>query len=333
MKLYILLFFSISTLIAQNLPSMYVGEITFKDKESSIYSSKIKNQIITVIVKYYKDKYAILDDELVKQLASKMAKLQKQGCDETQCRIALDAAIDWDEKIVGELQKENNYFLLTLKTYTMDKTTYQPKVKVSLQEKFILTDMEKYVNEMSRTAIDEKYSSHFLNKEKNIDINLSTLSLKQKIFIGNSLFPGYNRIENDDYSGYFLGSIWTLSMIGIASNYPIYMKNKDNNIFWANFANYSPVFAASGAEFLGTYYAVNQMNKYYTQSLEKANTINSFSVIGLAVWSYSWLYKPENNLGVYRLPDSDWFLDFKVSRREVFDKTENQYQMNFIRNF
>lgn len=333
MKLYILLFFSLSTLVAQSLPSMYVGEITSKDKESAIYSSKIKNQIITVIVKYYKDKYAILDDELVKQLASKMVKLQKQGCDETQCRIALDAAIDWDEKIVGELQKENSYFLLTLKTYIMDKITYQPKVKVSLQEKFVLTDMEKYVNEMSKMAIDEKYSSSFLNKEKEININLPSLSFKQKIFIGNSLLPGFNRIANDDYSGYFLSSIWTLSMIGIVSNYPIYVKNKDNNIFWINFANYSPLFAISGTEFLGTYYAVNQMNKYYSQSLEKANIINSFSVIGLAVWSYSWLYKPENNLGVYRLPDSDWFLDFKVSRREVFDKTENQYQMNFIRSF
>lgn len=333
MKLYLIFFFSISTLIAQNLPSVYVGEITPKDRESSIYTSKIRNQIVTVIVKHYKNKYSVLDDELVKQLASKMAKLQKQGCDETECRKALDMAIDWDEKIVGELQKENNYFLLTLKTYAMDKITYQPKVKVSLQERFAINEMTEYVNEMSRMAIDEKYSPSYPEKEKKIDINLPSFSLKQKIFIGNSIFPGYNRIENDDYSGYFLGSIWTMSVIGVTSNYSSYIKSKENNIFWSNFANYSPIFATSGTELLGTYYAVNQMNKYYDQTLEKANTINTFGVLGLAVWSYSWIYKPESNLGVYRLPDSDWFLDFKISKKEVFDKTENQYQVDFTRSF
>lgn len=333
MTLYIIFFFSISNLMAQNLPSVYVGEIISKDRESSIYSSKIRNQIVTVIVKHYKNKYSVLDDELVRQLANKMAKLQKQGCDETECRKALDTAIDWDEKIVGELQKENNYFLLTLKTYAMDKITYQPKVKSSLQEKFLLLEMEQYVNEMARMAIDEKYSPQFPKNEKNIEINLPSLSSKQKIFIGNSIFPGYNRIENDDYSGYFLGSIWTLSVVSVANNYSAYMKSKENNIFWNNFANYSPLFVASGDELLVTYYGVNQINKYYSQTIEKVNTVNIFGVLGLTIWSYSWLYKPENNLGMYRLPDSDWFLDFKISKTEVFNKTENQYQIDFVRSF
>jgi hypothetical protein len=147
-----------SSLSSQNtLPSLYVGEITPRDKESQIFSSKIRNQIVISILSAQKGKYNILDDELVKQLSIKVAKLQKQGCDDTECRRALDLAIDWDEKIVGEIQKEGNKYSLLLKIYRMNKESYQPNIKSSIYKKFFSFQLDFYVREMSRSLLDSGY--------------------------------------------------------------------------------------------------------------------------------------------------------------------------------
>ncbi len=144
-----------SSLASQNtLPSLYVGEITPRDKESQIHSSKIRNQIVISILSTQKGKYNILDDELVKQLSIKVAKLQKQGCDDTECRRALDLAIDWDEKIVGEIQKEGDKYSLVLKIYKMNKDSYQPNIKSSIYKNFYSFQLEFYVREMNRSLMD-----------------------------------------------------------------------------------------------------------------------------------------------------------------------------------
>lgn len=67
----ILLLYNSSLVSQSNLPSLYVGEITPRDNESASLSPKIRSQIVVSIVKNYKGKYNILDDELVRQLSDK----------------------------------------------------------------------------------------------------------------------------------------------------------------------------------------------------------------------------------------------------------------------
>ena len=317
----IFLFFPIFSLFAQKntLPSLYVGEINPKDRESSQFTAKIRSQVVTSVLRYQRNKYNILDDELIKQLSDKIAKLQKQGCDDTECKRALDLAINWDEKIIGDLQKEGDQFSLSLKVYEMDKDTYQPRVKGSLFERFYPYQMDFYVNEMSRAIMDLKYSPDYSRapkKEGEKVTEKSEPTFEKNPFWGNLIFPGYNRIYNNDNSGYVLGSLWTVSLMGIVATYPAYSNAKSSNSSWARNAFIYPFLLPSGSEILGSAYVVNQMNGFYDEATNKSQTINGLGGFAFLVWSYSWFYNPElSTTGLYKIPHSDWVLDFQINRR------------------
>jgi len=329
-----------SSLFPQNtLPSLYVGEITPRDKESQIFSSKIRNQVVISILSAQKGKYNILDDELVKQLSIKVAKLQKQGCDDTECRRALDLAIDWDEKIVGEIQKEGDKYSLVLKIYTMNKDSYQPNIKSSIYKNFYSFQLDFYVREMSRSLLDSGYSPDYSlapkreGEEAQEKTRLSFLS--DKTIWRNALFPGYNRIARDDSSGYILGSVWTVSVLGLLATYPKYTNANSSNATWATNTFLIPTLMPSGSEAMGGYYASTQMESSYKEAYTQGQILNGFGLIAIGVWTYSWFYNVENTKkSTTKLPYTEWELDFQVKRH--LDKgfaslPESQYVLQFHR--
>ncbi|NBU99275.1 MAG: hypothetical protein EBS19_13870 [Spirochaetia bacterium] len=330
-----------SSLASQNsLPSLYVGEITPRDKESQIYSAKIRNQIVISILNTQKGKYNILDDELVKQLSIKVAKLQKQGCDDTECRRALDLAIDWDEKIVGEIQKEGDRYSLVLKIYRMNKESYQPNIKSSIYKNFYSFQLDFYVREMSRSLIDSGYSPDFslAPKKEGEEIQEKTevSFFPDKTIWKNALFPGYNRITKDDSSGYILGSIWTASVLGILFTYPKYNNANSSNSTWATNTFLIPTLMPSGFEAIGGFYASAQMDSSYKEAYAQGQILNGFGLIAMGVWTYSWFYNAENkgNNSITRIPHTDWELDFQVKRqvdKGFTSMPESQYVLQFHR--
>ena len=341
--LLFLIFLSFSSIFSgeNSLPSLYVGDMKPRDRESAEYTSKIRSQVVTSILKYHRAKYNVLDDELVNQLAAKMAKLQKQGCDDRECRRALDLAINWDEKIVGKLQKDGEYFTLSLKVYEMNKDTYQPRVKGSVIEKFTLYQMDFFVNEMTRALMDLNYKPNYSRspkKEGEVITEKNDSSFEfGKSFWGNLFFPGYNRLYHDDKTGYVLGSLWTASLIGIAATYPGYSNAKSSNSTWAGYSLFFPLVLPQGSETLGSYFVVNQMNGFYDEAVGKSQVINGLGGFAFLVWSYSWLYKPENtSIGLYRIPNSEWVFDFQIQRkaeRGFYSTFENQYTLLIGRSF
>ncbi len=329
-----------SSLSSQNtLPSLYVGEITPRDKESLSLSSKIRNQIVISILSAQKGKYNILDDELVKQLSIKVAKLQKQGCDDTECRRALDLAIDWDEKIVGEIQKEGNKYSLLLKIYRMNKESYQPNIKSSIYKNFLSFQLDFYVREMSRSLLDSGYSPDYslAPKKEGEEIQEKTELgfFSDKTLWGNALFPGYNRITKGDSSGYVLGSAWTVSLLGILVTYPKYSSANSSNSTWATNAFVIPALMPSGSEVMGGYYASTQLDLSYKEAYSQGQILNGFGLIAIGVWAYSWLYNLETtDKSITKLPHTDWNLDFQVKRqvdKGIGSLPESQYVLQFQR--
>lgn len=317
----------------KSLTSIYIGDIYPKDKDSVNYSLKIRNQLITFIVRNEKKNYNILDDELVRQLALKMAKLQRQGCDETTCQKALDEAINWDQKITGDLQKDGDFLLLSIKNYEMNKETFQPKVKISLYEKIHIKEIEKHIEEIAKAIVNEKYLISLNHKPFLAKISLPSFNKEEKTLLGNIFLPGYSRLEKQDSSGYFLSSFWIFSLSGIAYNYPAYTDAKNKNNIWLN---YTSLFAFSNLginESLGFYYSIDQTNNYYNQAYQKTQIINGLSVLSLMIWSYNFIYSDDKKIGKYNIEDSDWNINLKISKNVFSDKDENQYQLNFSRSF
>ncbi len=236
----------------------------------------------------------------------------------------------------------------------MDKETYQPRVKGSLYETFYPHQMDFYVLEMSRALMDIKYNPDFSRAPKKEgekvaekDSNssgtswsyLDNLSLNSPgvPFWGNLFFPGYNRIYNNDNSGYVLGSIWTVSLLGIVASYPGYTNAKASNDSWARNSFLYPALLPIGSEILGSAYVVNQMNGFYEEAATRSQTINGLGGVALVVWSYSWFYNTEKgSAGIYKIPHSDWVLDFQINRkaeRGISNAFENQYVLQIGRSF
>jgi hypothetical protein len=337
--LFVSLFFQV-TLYSESVPSLYVGEINPRDRNSLEYASKIRSQIISTVLKYQKGKYTILDDELVKQLADKVARMQKQGCDDTECRRALDFAINWDEKIVGDLQKEGDKFSLSLKIYEMNKETFQPSVKGTVYQKFYPFQMDYYIKEMSRNLVDSNYTPNYAKapkNEKEAELSIDTSFDYGKSFWGNVFFPGYNRIHNNDNSGYLLGVTWTASLIGIGATYSNYSSAKESNTTWNGYTLTLPFILPQGSEYVGGFYAVSQMNSFYKEAYNQGQIINGLGGFALAIWSYSWFYKPENaQSGLFRIPNSDWVLDINLNRRadrNMNGMFDNQYVIQIAWSF
>lgn len=336
----VILFFSISV-YSDSIPSLYVGEIISKDKESSNYIPKIRNQIVSSILKYHRYKYNVLDDELVKQLADKVSKMQKQGCTETECLRALDFAIDWDIKIVGEIKIEKDTCILSLRAYEMNRETFQPRVKNSLYESIPIYQLDDYVSEMSRALVDFNYTPKYSKAS-----NLEGLDKKDffdykfeidRPFWGNIIFPGYNRIYNKDSSGYILGSLWSLSLLGMVSTVPSYQSAKSSNSNWSDYAIALPFLLPQGSEFVGSSFALKQKNLYYKDANDDGQIINGLGILALGVWSYSWFYSPtQSQTGLWKMPNSNWEIDFLLSRKVekgIGSMPENQYTISFIRSY
>ena len=250
----------------------------------------------------------------------------------------MDLAIDWDEKIVGEISREGDKFSLLLKIYKMDKETYQPSVKSSQYESFYPYQMEFYVKEMSRALMDLKYSPDYSRAPKKEGEKVEDKPLIEwnldKVFWGNFVFPGYNRIARNDSSGYVLGSVWTLSLIGIAASYPRYSSAKSSYESSSQNTILYPLILPSGSETLGSLYAINQKNSFYEDATTNGRRINALGILALGVWSYSWLYGDgTSNQGQLKIPGSDWNVSLYIlnqSDRVQSGTSENQtiFQMS-----
>jgi hypothetical protein len=338
-SLYYVLISSVALYSQSPIPSLYVGEITPRDLESASLSPKIRSQIVISILKIQKGKYNVLDDELIRQLSDKVAKMQKQGCDDTECRRALDLAINWDEKIIGEIGREGDKFTLLLKIYKMDKENFQPSVKSSLYESFHPYQLDFYVKEMSRALMDLNYSPDYSRAPKKEGEKIEDKPIIEwnldKSFWGNIVFPGYNRISKDDSSGYILGSVWTASLLGMAASYPSYASAKNSYDNSARNRIIYPLLVPTGSETLGSLYAIGQRNALYEDAYSQGRILNGLGIIALGVWTYSWFYNiGDSKIGMMKIPNSEWNWNFSVmnrSERSIQGNLENHYVLQFSR--
>jgi hypothetical protein len=114
----ILLFFSASLPSQEkNQSSLYLGSIELGSGISKDKETKIRNGITLHLIRKYKDKFRIIDDETVKNLLGRLKIQQQTGCSTEKCERMIDDALNADYKITGNLSFESSRLQLTLKLF------------------------------------------------------------------------------------------------------------------------------------------------------------------------------------------------------------------------
>lgn len=172
---------------------IYSFSIYSEDKKKSVYigsvlslnlptgtDTRVRNGITLSLINNFKNKLSVLDDEVVKKLLERLKLQQLTGCSTEKCEKQLNDALNADYKIEGTISNEGGKYSLTLKLFKLDDGT--PSISNQVKREFNSSQVDYYVNELTRAVMDSGYSVNDKNAPQDIDpgkINLSNITLKE----------------------------------------------------------------------------------------------------------------------------------------------------------
>ena len=118
--------------------------------------------------------------KLLKTFRERLKLQQLTGCSTEKCEKQLNDALNADYKIEGTISNEGGKYSLTLKLFKLDDGT--PSISNQVKREFNSSQVDYYVNELTRAVMDSGYSINDKNALQDIDpgkINLSNITLKE----------------------------------------------------------------------------------------------------------------------------------------------------------
>ena len=165
-------------------PSLYIGKIELGEGISKDNDMKLRNSITLSIIKRYKDKYQVIDDDVVKSLFIKLKVQQQTGCSTDKCERMIDDALNTDFKISGNLMNDSKDRLkLNLKLIKF--TNSNPYLQNQTDKIFHKSQLGYYINELVLSLLDSNYKINDTNapninfEDKYSDSNMKEISISQ----------------------------------------------------------------------------------------------------------------------------------------------------------
>lgn len=166
-------------------PSLYIGKIELGEGISKDIEMKVRNSITLSIIKRYKEKYQVIDDDVVKSLFIKLKIQQQTGCSTEKCERMIDDALNTDYKISGNLITETKDKLkLNLKLIKFSDSN--PYLKNQNDKIFHKSQLGYYINELVLSLLDSNYKINDSNApsltqedKNNNDSNMKEISFSQ----------------------------------------------------------------------------------------------------------------------------------------------------------
>jgi len=145
---------------------------------------KLRNSITLSIIKRYKDKYQVIDDDVVKSLFIKLKIQQQTGCNTERCERMIDDALNTDFKISGNLVNDSKDRLkLNLKLIKF--TNSNPYLQNQTDKIFHKSQLGYYINELVLSLLDSNYKINDTNapsiniEDKFSDSNIKEITISQ----------------------------------------------------------------------------------------------------------------------------------------------------------
>ncbi|HNN82197.1 MAG TPA: hypothetical protein PKL30_25180, partial [Leptospiraceae bacterium] len=161
--------------------SVYIGSVQSLNLPVGT-DTRVRNGITLSLINNFKNKVAVLDDEVVKKLLERLKLQQLTGCSTEKCEKQLNDALNADQKIEGTIINEGGKYSLTIKLFNLQDGT--PSITNQVKREFTSSQLDYYINELTRSAIDSNYSINDKNAPQDNDpgkINLSNVVLKDVV--------------------------------------------------------------------------------------------------------------------------------------------------------
>jgi hypothetical protein len=178
--IFIVLLFSVIGIYSdEKNPSLYIGKIELGEGISKDNDMKLRNSITLGIIKRYKDKYQVIDDDVVKSLFIKLKIQQQTGCSTDKCERMIDDALNTDFKISGNLMNDSKDRLkLNLKLIKF--TNSNPYLQNQTDKIFHKSQLGYYINELVLSLLDNNYKINDTNAPNiNLDDKYSDSNMKE----------------------------------------------------------------------------------------------------------------------------------------------------------
>ena len=175
----LLCFSSLSIYSEDKKKSVYIGSVLSLNLPTGT-DTRVRNGITLSLINNFKNKLSVLDDEVVKKLLERLKLQQLTGCSTEKCEKQLNDALNADYKIEGTISNEGGKYSLTLKLFKLDDGT--PSISNQVKREFNSSQVDYYVNELTRAVMDSGHSINDKNAPQDIDpgkINLSNITLKE----------------------------------------------------------------------------------------------------------------------------------------------------------
>ena len=185
---YIKIIFSIFLLLGtasifsqeRNQSSLYLGTIDIGSGISKDRETKIRNGITINLIRKYKEKFRIIDDETVKNLLGRLKIQQQIGCSTEKCERMIDDALNADYKITGSITMESSRLQLTLKLFRF--RDMNPSLENQVEKTFAQSQFEYYIAELTSALVDPRYTINDSNAPSEIElgkVDLSKITIKE----------------------------------------------------------------------------------------------------------------------------------------------------------
>ncbi|NBU99004.1 MAG: hypothetical protein EBS19_12485, partial [Spirochaetia bacterium] len=132
------------------------------------------------IIRKYKDRFRIIDDETVKNLLGRLKIQQQTGCSTDRCERMIDDALNADFKITGSTSLESGKLSLTLKLFKF--RDLNPALENQVEKSFTLNQLDYYISELTWALVDSRYTINDKNAPSEIElgkVDLSKISIKE----------------------------------------------------------------------------------------------------------------------------------------------------------
>jgi hypothetical protein len=164
----------------RNQSSLYLGTIEIGSGISKDRETKIRNGITINLIRKYKEKFRIIDDETVKNLLGRLKIQQQTGCSTEKCERMIDDALNADYKITGSITMESSKLQLTLKLFRF--RDMNPSLENQVEKAFAQSQFEYYIAELTSALVDSRYTINDSNAPSEIElgkVDLSKISIKE----------------------------------------------------------------------------------------------------------------------------------------------------------
>jgi hypothetical protein len=164
----------------RNQSSLYLGTIEIGSGISKDRETKIRNGITINLIRKYKEKFRIIDDETVKNLLGRLKIQQQTGCSTEKCERMIDDALNADYKITGSITMEASKLQLTLKLFRF--RDMNPSLENQVEKTFAQSQFEYYIAELTSALVDPRYAINDSNAPSEIElgkVDLSKITIKE----------------------------------------------------------------------------------------------------------------------------------------------------------